>query len=92
MNIFIKSFSDYISEQDDDEQEKEKIRHSKAKRQEQDAHRRVLSVGGSEGEEAEKVRHRSAKRSEQHRHVGDHRSKYKKLGHRTTSYEEYENE
>jgi hypothetical protein len=57
------------------------------KEREQASHHRILATGDSEGEEAEKVRHQSAKRGEQQRHVGDRRSKYKKLGHHTTSEE-----
>ncbi len=92
MSNFIQTFSQYLLGEDRDEDEKEKSRHARMKRREQDAHQRVLSTGDREGEEAEKVRHRSARRSEQQRHVGDHRSKYKKPGRHTTSYEEYDNE
>jgi hypothetical protein len=87
MSNFIKTFSQYLFGEDRDEEDKEKFRHAKAKRQEQDIHQRVLAVGGPEGEEAEKARHRSAKRGEHQRHVADRRSKYKKLGHHTTSGE-----
>ena len=82
----MQSFRQYISEQDDEE-EREKSRHAKVKRREQDAHRRVLDVGGPEGEEAEKSRHRAAKKGEHQRHVADRRSKYKKPGHHTTAGE-----
>lgn len=92
MSNFVKSFRQYLLGEDSDEEEEEKVRHARAKHREQAQHRRVLDVGGPEGEEAEKARHRAAKRGEQQRHVGDHRSKYKKPGHRTTAHEEYENE
>jgi len=87
MNNFIKTFSQYLFGEDRDEEEKEKIRHSRMKEREQASHHRILATGGPEGEEAEKARHRSAKRGEHQRHVGDRRSKYKKLGHHTTSEE-----
>jgi len=88
MSKFIQSFKQYLlGEADVDDEDREKIRHAKVKRREQEIHQRVLSTGDKEGEEAEKTRHRTSKKGEQQRHVANPRSTYKRPGHRTTSEE-----